>query len=70
LRLISIELQMAPTRAGVHIGGADFLGMLMEGKSFADMPHLEPSAVAMLDELAWWTHALKSAREAKSLKAA
>ncbi|HEY3695054.1 NADPH-dependent FMN reductase [Phenylobacterium sp.] len=70
LRLIAIELQMAPTRSGVHIGGADFIGMLMQGKTFADMPHLEPAAVAMLDELAWWTRALKGAREAASQKAA
>jgi NAD(P)H-dependent FMN reductase len=70
LRLNSIELQMAPTRSGVHIGGADFIGMLMQGKTFADAPHLEPTAVAMLDELAWWAHALKGAREAASQKAA
>ena len=70
LRLISIELQMAPTRSGVHIGGADFIGMLMHGKSFADMPHLEPSAVTMLDELAWWAYALKSAREGALSKVA
>ncbi|MEA2767074.1 MAG: hypothetical protein QOD93_36 [Acetobacteraceae bacterium] len=70
LRLISVELQMAPTRSGVHIGGADFVGMLMQGKTFADMPHLEPTAVTMLDELTWWVHALKSAREAASRKAA
>src|SRR5258708_1725685 len=44
LRLVNIELQMAPTRSGVHIGGTDFLGMLMHGKTFADMPHLEPIA--------------------------
>jgi NAD(P)H-dependent FMN reductase len=70
LRLIAIELQMAPTRSGVHIGGADFIGMLMQGKTFADMPHLVPSAVAMLDELVWWTHALKGARDAAASKAA
>jgi NAD(P)H-dependent FMN reductase len=70
LRLISIELQMAPTRSGVHIGGADFFGMLMQGKTFADTPHLEPIAVTMLDELAWWTQALKAAREGTSRKAA
>jgi NAD(P)H-dependent FMN reductase len=70
LRLICVELQMAPTRSGVHIGGADFIGMKMHGKTFAEMPHLEPSAVAMLDELAWWAHALKAAREAASQKAA
>jgi NAD(P)H-dependent FMN reductase len=70
LRLSSIELQMAPTRSGVHIGGADFIGMLMHGKTFADAPHLEPAAVAMLDELAWWTHALKAARGAAAQQAA
>jgi NAD(P)H-dependent FMN reductase len=64
LRLTSIELQMAPTRSGVHIGGADFIGLLMQGKTFADLPHLEPTAVAMLDEFAWWADALKAAREA------
>jgi len=70
LRLTSIELQMAPTRSGVHIGGADFVGMLMQGKTFADMPHLDPTAVVMLDELAWWANALKAARDAALQKAA
>ena len=70
LRLICIELQMAPTRSGVHIGGADFIGLFMQGKTFADMPHLDPTATAMLDELAWWTHALNAARAQTTLKAA
>jgi len=64
LRLISVELQMAPTRSGVYIGGGDFTGMLRQGKTFADSPNLEAAARAMLDELAWWTHALKAARAA------
>jgi NAD(P)H-dependent FMN reductase len=70
LRLVSVELQMVPTRSGVHIGGADFIGMLMQGKSFADMAHLEPSAVTMLDEFAWWARALRAAREGALLQAA
>ena len=70
LRLICIELQMAPTRSGVHIGGADFIGLFMQGKTFADMPHLDPTATVMLDELAWWTHALNAARAETALKAA
>ncbi|MDB5436824.1 MAG: putative NADPH-dependent reductase [Phenylobacterium sp.] len=70
LRLVCVELQMAPTKAAVHIGGADLIGMLMQGKTFADMAHLEPTAVAMLDDLAWWTHALKAAREETAAKAA
>ncbi|MDB5432465.1 MAG: putative NADPH-dependent reductase [Caulobacter sp.] len=70
LRLIAIELQMAPTRSGVHIGGADFMGMYMQGKTFADLPHLDATAVALLDELSWWAHVLKAAREATVAKAA
>ncbi len=64
LRQIAVELQMAPTRAAVHIAGADFLGVWQQGKSFDDLPHLLPSAKATLDDLAWWATALKSAREA------
>ena len=69
LRLINIELQMVPTRSAVHIGGTDFIGMLMHGKTFADAPHLEPAARAMLDELSWWAHALKAARAAAATEA-
>lgn len=63
LRLINVELQMAPLRSGVHIGGGDFMGLWRGGKAFEEMPHLAQSAEAMLDELAWWTKALKAARE-------
>jgi NAD(P)H-dependent FMN reductase len=70
LRLTSIELQMVPTRSGVHIGGADFIGMLMQGKTFADLPHLDPTAVTMLDEFAWWVRALKVARDGTLSQAA
>jgi NAD(P)H-dependent FMN reductase len=64
LRLIAIELQMAPTRTGVHIAGADFMGLWRGGRTFEELPHLAQSAEAMLDELAWWTRALKTARDA------
>lgn len=67
LRLVNVELQMAPTRSAVHIAGADFIGMLMHGKTFADMPHLGPPARAMLDDLIWWVQALKSARAEPSV---
>jgi NAD(P)H-dependent FMN reductase len=66
LRLISVELQMAPTRTGVHINGGDFLATWREGKSLHDLPHLEQSATAMFDELVWWANALKAARETTS----
>jgi NAD(P)H-dependent FMN reductase len=63
LRLINVELQMAPTRTGVHIVGGDFMGLWRGGKTFEDMPHLAQSAEATLDEVAWWAKALKAARE-------
>jgi NAD(P)H-dependent FMN reductase len=69
LRLVNVELEMVPLRASVHIGGTDFIGMFMHGRTFADSPHLEPAGRAMLDELAWWVHALKSARDAAAAKA-
>jgi NAD(P)H-dependent FMN reductase len=64
LRLISVELQMAPTRTGVHLAGGDFMAAMREGKPISEFAYLRSTAVAMLDELAWWTKALKAAREA------
>lgn len=62
LRLVAVELQMAPVRNAVHIGMVEFLGLWQQGKSFADYPHLGQAATGMLDDLAWWTKALKAAR--------
>jgi len=70
LRLISVELQMAPTRSGVHIGGADARALILEGKSFEELelPQLVQAASVMLDELAWWASALKTAREIDAVR--
>lgn len=69
LRLITIELQMAPTRSAVHLAGADFMAALREGKPISAFAYLKPTADALLDELAWWTKALKTAREATAKSA-
>jgi NAD(P)H-dependent FMN reductase len=63
LRTIAIELQKAPTRTGVHIQGADFVAVARQGKMLSELTHLEPNVRNMLDELVWWTKALKAARE-------
>lgn len=63
LRLICVELQMAPTRTGVHIQGADFMAVWRQGKSLTEFEYLQPNVAGMLDELAWWATALKAARE-------
>jgi NAD(P)H-dependent FMN reductase len=63
LRLINVELQMVPLRSGVHIQGADFFAVWQGGQSLESLTHLEPGVQTMLDELTWWTNALKTARE-------
>lgn len=63
LRQVSVELQMAPTRNGVHLQGADFLAAWQEGKPLSEFPYLAQNAATLLDELVWWSTALKTARE-------
>lgn len=70
LRLVAIELQMAPIRTGVHIQGADFMATWKEGKNLKELPHLQQNATEMLDQLVWWTEALKDAREFSASAAA
>jgi NAD(P)H-dependent FMN reductase len=67
LRLVSVELQLAPVRTGVHIQGADFMATWKEGKNLKDLPHMQQNAADMLGQLAWWTSALKAARERDAL---
>jgi NAD(P)H-dependent FMN reductase len=64
LRTIAIELQMAPTRSGVHIGGGDFMAVWQQGKNLRELAHVEAGIKTMLDELVWWANALKTARAA------
>lgn len=63
LRTIAIELQMAPIRTSVNIQGADFFGAWQQGAALEDISHLQPGMTTMLDELTWWTNALKAARD-------
>lgn len=69
LRNIAVELQMAPTRHGVHVAGNDFLGALQQGKPLGELEHLNQGATVMLDQLVWWTRALKAARDAETAAA-
>jgi NAD(P)H-dependent FMN reductase len=66
LRLICIELQMAPTRNAIHIGMEPYLDVTKEGKDLSDFDYLNRDAEATLDELAWWTHTLKAGRAESS----
>ena len=65
LRMISIELQMVPLRNAVHIGGSDFFktSPLGDDAPISEIEgHLEGPLKSTLEELAWWTGVLKTAR--------
>jgi len=70
MRNICVELQMAPMRNGVHIQGADFMAVWQQGKDIRSLAYLAANMKAMLDELLWWTNALRAARAEPLRKAA
>jgi NAD(P)H-dependent FMN reductase len=68
LRLIGIEIQMVPVRAGVHIGGSDFFRVSAYNPNPEPMEALDGvlsgSLKDMLDQVSWYARVLKEAREA------
>lgn len=74
LRTIGIELQMVSTRSAVHIAGADFMAVHPGFGGTKTLDDIEAaignSTTDMLDQLVWWGHATKAAREAEAVKAA
>lgn len=70
LRNILAEMHVATLKHAVHIGMIEFLGMLREGRAITDYPHLAEAAKPMLDDLVWWSVALKAARLATPAAAA
>ncbi len=63
LRDICVELQMAPVRHSVLVQGNDFYSIMNGQKQFKDYSYLDSLVNTMLDQLSWWTLALKTARE-------
>ena len=66
LRLTAIELQLSPIRTSVHIPVATLWAHFQGGDVDAGLAELEVSARAMIDDLLWWTAALKTARASAS----
>ena len=65
LRENAIELQMAPTRSSVHIPVSTLWAHFTGGDVGAGLAELDAVAAApMIDDLLWWTAALKTARKA------
>src|SRR6202049_862883 len=66
LRLTAIELQLAPVRSSVHIPVATLWAHFQGGDVEAALAELAAPAGAMIDDLLWWTAALKTARASAS----
>jgi NAD(P)H-dependent FMN reductase len=65
LRNIMVELQAVPVRQAVHIGGSDFIPIMMGQKSWDDVKgNFDMFVPDVLDNLVWWTNATKTARDA------
>src|SRR6267154_1841912 len=62
LRLTAIEVQLAPVRTSVHIPVATLWAHYQGGDVDAGLAELAAQAGAMIDDLLWWTAALKTAR--------
>jgi len=63
LRLIAVELQMAPIREAIHMNGEQYFPVVM-GKGSADdlFSNYVEKADVMIKQLLWWTSTLKEAR--------
>ena len=66
LRETAIELQLAPIRSSVHIPVATLRAHYRGGDVDAGLAELEASAGTLIDDLLWWTAALKTARASAS----
>ncbi len=66
LRLIAIELQMAPIRAGVHILLPDFMAIMQGEKQLGEIDHLNQGADDMLAQFDWWLKTLTLARKGEA----
>ena len=64
--MTAIELQLAPVRSSVHIPVATLWAHFQGGDVNAGLAELEAAAKTMIDELLWWTEALKAARTTAS----
>jgi NAD(P)H-dependent FMN reductase len=62
LRESAIEVQLAPVRSSVSIPVATLWAHYTGGDVDAGLAELETSAGAMIEDLLWWTAALKGAR--------
>ena len=63
LRQVMTEIQIAPVRSSVHIPVATLWAHFQGGDVNKGLAELEKQAQTMIDDLLWWTTALKTARK-------
>jgi hypothetical protein len=61
-----VEVQLAPIRSSVHIPVPTLLAHYQGGDVEAGLAELGGPAGLMIDDLLWWTGALKTARASGS----
>ncbi|PYS48780.1 MAG: hypothetical protein DMG13_24805 [Acidobacteria bacterium] len=59
-----IELQIVPVRSSVHVPVATLWAHIQGGDVDKGLAELERPANVLVDDLLWWTAALKTARAA------
>jgi NAD(P)H-dependent FMN reductase len=65
LRNIMVETQAVPVRHGIHIGGSDFVPIMMGQKTWDETKgNFDAFVPELLDNLIWWTNATRTARQA------
>jgi hypothetical protein len=60
-----IELQLAPIRSSIHIPVATLWAHYQGGDVDAGLAELHAAAEKFIDDLLWWTSALKAARTSR-----
>jgi len=68
LRETMIEVQIAPVRSSVHIPVATLWAHFQGADVDKGLVELEKQAQTMIDDLLWWTAALKAARKQPNLE--
>lgn len=63
LREIAVEVQLAPIRSAVNIPVAAIYAHFQGQEIMPHLTELDPVAEQTIDDLLWWTNALKIARE-------
>lgn len=65
LRNIMVELQAVPVRHGIHIGGSDFVPIMLGQKTWEETKgNFDAFVPDFLQNLVWWSNATRAAREA------